>query len=91
MNAEYTYPAKNRACNLPREGERMEIAEIAKRTGMSEVAVYHHISRGLRRIARAGEAERFATVVRLTHLKNAGQVNIRCGSIECRPEKWVFF
>ena len=69
----------------------MEISEIAKRTGMSENAVYLHLSKGLRRIEKAGDAERFVAVVRLTRLERMKQAHIRCGSIECRPEKWVFF
>jgi hypothetical protein len=69
----------------------MEIREIANELQMSEAAVRQQISRGLRKLVRAGEAENFATLVRLTQLKNAGQPNIRCGSIECRPEKWVFY
>ena len=69
----------------------MEISKIANELQMTEAAVRQQISRGLRRLARAGKAEEFATVVRLTQLERAGQPDIRCGSIECRPEWWVFF
>lgn len=65
----------------------MEIDEIANELNISEATVRVLIARGLRKIKQAGDAERFATVVRLTATQSVG---IRCGSIECRPEKWVF-
>jgi hypothetical protein len=69
----------------------MEYAEIAKSLGISESRARGIVTEALHRIEQAGDMEGFATVVRLTHLKAAGEVNIRCGSIECRPEKWAFF
>ena len=69
----------------------MEYSEIAKQLGVTESTVYELAARGLRKIARTGNMETFATVVRLTEIKKAHEAFIRCGSIECRPEKWVFF
>lgn len=69
----------------------MEYAEIAQREHISEAAARDIVSRGLRRIERNGDMETFITVVRLTEFKRSKQTFIRCGSIECRPEKWVFF
>ena len=69
----------------------MEYAEIAKRLGISENAARDIASRGLHRLEQAGLAEDFATIVRLTQLKNAGEVRIPGGSIECRPELWPLF
>ncbi len=69
----------------------MEYAEIAKQLGISEDNAREAVSKGLRRIARAGDMQTFATVVRLTALERAKEAPIRCGSIECRPEKWVFY
>ena len=69
----------------------MEISEIAKRLNTTEGAIKVLLHRGYRKIARSGEAENFANVVRLSRLKReAGHGHIRCGSIECRPEKWVY-
>jgi len=67
----------------------MEISEIASKLEMSEAAVRKQIYRGLRKLARAGEKENFAALVHQAQLKKAGPY-IRCGSIECRPEKWTF-
>jgi hypothetical protein len=69
----------------------LEYADIAKRLGISEFNARQLAHRGLQRIERAGLAEDFATIVRLTRQKAAGEVQIRCGSIECTPEKWVFY
>lgn len=69
----------------------MEYAEIAKRLGISEENARDAVRTGLRRIRKAGESERFANVVRLMHIKRADQTYIRCGSIECRPETWIFY
>jgi hypothetical protein len=69
----------------------LEYSEIAKRLGISEESARDIASRGLRRIERAGLAEDFATLVCLTQIKAAGDTYIKCGSIECRPEKWLFY
>ena len=66
----------------------MEIDAIARELNISEATVRVLIARGLRKIAQAGDAESFATIVRLTRDRSAV---IRCGSIECRPEKWAFY
>lgn len=69
----------------------MEISEIANELQITEAAVQQHISRGLRKLMRAGKAEDFTALVQLTQREKAGQPNIRCGSIECRPEWWPFY
>lgn len=70
----------------------MEYAEIAKRTGTTEAAVRRMAARALRKIKRAGNARLFATVVRLSDPEEREKLTrIRCGSIECRPEKWGFY
>ena len=69
----------------------MEYAEIAKELGISELNARVTVCHALQKIERSGLAEDFATIVRLAHLKAAGEMPIRCGSIECRPELWPFF
>ncbi len=69
----------------------MEFSEIAKQLGISEANARKIVSTGLKRIRVAGDLETFATVVRLTEIEKARETFIRCGSIECRPEKWKFF
>ena len=69
----------------------MEYSEIARQLGIEEQTARLAVSRGLRKIARNGDMQTFASVVRLTALEKERQAYIRCGSIECRPEKWVFF
>ena len=55
----------------------MEISEIANELQMSEAAVRQQISRGLRKLVRAGEAENFAKLVRLSQLEKTGQPQMR--------------
>lgn len=114
----------------------MNYADIANRLGIEESTVRDLSAKGIHRIVCAGDAERFAIVVKLSaaeqeknlrhfeekvtrtrKLAHAAElapdllaeieqiersiravrvrvarasVYIRCGSIECRPEKWVF-
>jgi DNA-binding Lrp family transcriptional regulator len=68
----------------------MEFEDIAKELGISESSVRVYLSQALRKIEKAGELENFAAVVRLTAYEKEQQTYIRCGSIECRPEKWIF-
>ena len=74
--------------------------KLQKRLGISEVKAPKQPPpppppqmRGLRRaVEREGKAEMFATIVRLTERKAAGEeVHIRCGSIECRLREVGFF
>jgi predicted transcriptional regulator len=71
----------------------MTDAEIATELGISEVAVRATASKALKRIHRAGLMNDFSTIVYLTRRADAGQkyTYIRAGSIECRPEKWVYY
>jgi hypothetical protein len=69
----------------------MEFAEIAKALNISEGRARGLVAAALRKIERDGNTQTFASVVRLTAMQKARHAYIRCGSIECRPEKWVFF
>jgi hypothetical protein len=69
----------------------MEFAEIAKALNISEVRARGYCASALRKIGREGNAKTFSSVVRMTAMQKARQAYIRCGSVECRPEKWVFF
>lgn len=75
----------------PQQGFAMSNEEIAARLGVTLGAVKQTIARAMRKIERNGEISEFNTVVRLTRLQKANVPFIRCGSIECRPEKWVFY
>lgn len=66
----------------------MEYEEIARRLGISEVNARNIVSRALKRIRQAGDMDRFVTAVRAAELRREGIQHVRCGSIECRPEKW---
>jgi hypothetical protein len=69
----------------------MEIKEIANKLQMSEAAVGMLLCRGLRKLKAAGESENFVALVRATQIKQGERPHMRCGSIECRPEKWVYY
>ncbi|WP_109486985.1 hypothetical protein [Occallatibacter savannae] len=69
----------------------MEIKQIANKLQMSEAAVEMILSRARRKIVAAGEAKNFVALVLATQLKSGEQSRVRCGSIECRPEKWIYY
>ncbi len=68
----------------------MTNGEIAHALGCSTHAVEILVSKALAKIEKAGDMEAFTTIVRLSQVRR-GDAYIRCGSIECRPEKWVFY
>jgi hypothetical protein len=75
-----------------RKVNRLDYSEIAQCLGISEATVRWTVFSAFRRLLRAGYTkEEIATVIRLNQLAMANELFIRCGSIECRPEKWVFY
>jgi DNA-binding transcriptional regulator LsrR (DeoR family) len=71
--------------------EKMEIRQIANKLQISEAAVEMLLTRARRKLVAAGEAKNFAALVLATQLKSGERSRIRCGSIECRPEKWIYY
>lgn len=69
----------------------MAIHEIARREGISVPSVYRALHSATQKIRQAGAYEGFVLLVKVaqTALPEDFHPIIRCGSIECRPEKWV--
>jgi predicted transcriptional regulator len=67
----------------------MKIGEIAKELGIAEATVRVLLARGLKKIKQDGRAGDFAGIILQVQHESAIQTHIKCGSIECRPEKWA--
>lgn len=76
----------------PRDGLNLTpISQIARREGISESAATRALHRAIRTLESDGQLEKFLQIVGFTQGDKDYHPIIRCGSIECRPEWWVFF
>ena len=86
---------KRRAGRPPAALDLIPHGEIAATLGVSESTVKRQLNSALAKLEAAGQLEGFLAIaqhVQVTReLKSMGGVRIPCGSIECRPEKWVFY
>ena len=72
----------------------MTHSEIAAKLGDSESTVKRQLNSALAKLEVAGQLESFLAIAQhaqATRELEFDGVRIPCGSIECRPEKWVCY
>jgi DNA-binding NarL/FixJ family response regulator len=71
----------------------MPHSEIAAKLGASESTVKRQLNSALAKLEAAGQLESFLAIAQHAQaIREMGieGVRIPCGSIECRPDKWVY-
>ncbi len=83
---------KRRAGRRPASLDLMSHSEIAAKLGTSESTVKRQLNSALAKLEAAGQLEGFLAIAQHSHaIREMGiGVRIPCGSIECRPDKWVY-
>lgn len=86
---------RRRAGRPPAALDLIPHSEIAAKLGASESTVKRELNSALAKLKAAGQLEGFLAIAQhvqaTRELKFTGGVHIPCGSIECRPDKWVFY
>jgi hypothetical protein len=63
--------------------------EIARRLNIPQRTIERTLSTALNKLSASGQLEQLFSLAQHGGAERGS--DIRCGSIECRPEKWVFF
>ncbi len=77
----------------PASLDLMPHSEIAAKRGTSESTVKRQLNSALAKLEAAGQLESFLAVAQhsqATREREIDGVRIPCGSIECRPDKWIY-